>query len=234
MILKHSVFTTLAMLATLVLFQETALDFQVQDFLYDHTVQRWFLQKNEAVTHFIFYSGIKAVLIIIFVVLIAALFLSHRWNLTAQQRLGLRIAILGMIVVPLAVNLLKDHTNMACPKNLTRYGGEVEYIHLFARYTDINRPATDNRCFPSGHASGGFSLLALTFLMRERKHKQALISVAVLTGWVMGFYKMLIGDHFLSHILVSMELSWLLVCLTALIVQRIRPVADLSHHPVKQ
>lgn len=225
MTLKHSILTSLVMLVTLVLFQQTSLDFQVQDFLYDQSVHRWLLQKDEAFTHFIFYSGIKTVLIIVFVVLIAALCLSHRWNLTEQQRFGLSIAVLGMIVVPLVVNLLKDHTNMACPKNLTRYGGDVEYIHLFAQYTDMNRPATDNRCFPSGHASGGFSLLALIFLLRERKHKQALIIVAVVTGWVMGIYKMLIGDHFLSHVLISMELSWLLVCLTALSVQHIRPPA---------
>lgn len=224
MILKHAVVTTLAMLATLVLFQETNLDFQVQDFLYDHSVHRWLLQKDDAFSHFIFYTGIKTVLIIIFVSLLATLYVSRHYILSEQQRLGLRIAILGMIVVPLTVNLLKDHTNMACPKNLTRYGGDVEYIHLFARYTDLNRPATDNRCFPSGHASGGFSLLALTFLWRERRQRQTLLIVAVTTGWVMGIYKMLIGDHFLSHVLISMELSWLLVCLTALSVRRMSPV----------
>lgn len=223
--IKHIGITSVLLLATLALFQETSLDFWVQDALYDQSVHHWVLQKSNVLTHFVFYNGIKAVLFIVFGILLVALCLARRWNLAKQQRIGLTIAVLGMAIVPLVVNLLKDETNMACPKNLTRYGGDVEYIHLFDRYTDLNRPATDNRCFPSGHASGGFSLLAMFFLAGERRQKQRLVMGALAAGWVMGIYKMLIGDHFLSHVLISMELSWLLVCLTALYVQRMSPSA---------
>ncbi|HBY85604.1 MAG TPA: PAP2 family protein, partial [Colwellia sp.] len=40
------------------------------------------------------------------------------------------------------------------------------------------------------------------------------------TGWVMGGYKMAIGDHFLSHTLTTMTLSWLIICLITAIVFR--------------
>jgi len=30
-------------------------------------------------------------------------------------------------------------------------------------------------------------------------------------GWSMGTYKMLIGDHFLSHTTITMILAWLLI-----------------------
>lgn len=36
----------------------------------------------------------------------------------------------------------------------------------------------------------------------------------------MGLYKMLIGDHFLSHTLVTMTLAWLIILILAKILQR--------------
>ena len=37
----------------------------------------------------------------------------------------------------------------------------------------------------------------------------------VILGWTFGVYKMLIGDHFLSHTLVSMCLAWLVSLMVA-------------------
>ena len=34
---------------------------------------------------------------------------------------------------------------------------------------------------------------------------------ALITGWSMGYYKMLIGDHFLSHTVIVMIIAWLTV-----------------------
>lgn len=37
--------------------------------------------------------------------------------------------------------------------------------------------------------------------------------MAMVIGWSMGSYKMLIGDHFLSHTVITMILAWLLILL---------------------
>ena len=37
----------------------------------------------------------------------------------------------------------------------------------------------------------------------------------MLIGWSMGTYKMLIGDHFLSHTVITMILAWLLILVIA-------------------
>jgi membrane-associated PAP2 superfamily phosphatase len=39
-------------------------------------------------------------------------------------------------------------------------------------------------------------------------------------GWSMGLYKMIIGDHFLSHTVITMILAWLIVLIIAKSVYR--------------
>jgi membrane-associated PAP2 superfamily phosphatase len=41
-------------------------------------------------------------------------------------------------------------------------------------------------------------------------------------AWSMGTYKMLIGDHFLSHTIVTMLLSWLIILMVAKFVRNTR------------
>ncbi len=40
-----------------------------------------------------------------------------------------------------------------------------------------------------------------------KNQKRALVA-ALIIAWSMGTYKMLLGDHFFSHTLVSMSLAW--------------------------
>jgi membrane-associated PAP2 superfamily phosphatase len=51
----------------------------------------------------------------------------------------------------------------------------------------------------------------LGFLFKQRRHRARAVYLALAAGWAMGGYKMLIGDHFLSHTIISMLLAWLLV-----------------------
>ncbi len=52
--------------------------------------------------------------------------------------------------------------------------------------------------------------MAGTYLWDTGYGTQALY-LAAATGWIMGAYKMLIGDHFLSHTIVTMLLAWLII-----------------------
>jgi len=63
-------------------------------------------------------------------------------------------------------------------------------------------PISQQRCFPAGHASGG--------------------------------YKMLIGDHFLSHTITTMLLAWLIINLLAVadrLIFRPAPMPDARKVP---
>ncbi len=67
------------------------------------------------------------------------------------------------------------------------------------------------KCYPAGHASGGFALMSLFFLFKEQKNRFIALGIAVAIGWSMGVYKMLIGDHYMSHTVITMMLSWVSV-----------------------
>ncbi|MGB5920380.1 phosphatase PAP2 family protein, partial [Arcobacter sp.] len=69
-------------------------------------------------------------------------------------------------------------------------------------------------------ASAGFALMSIFFLFKKRKNQIIALSFALFIAWNMALYKMFIGDHFLSHTLISMLLAWLIILIFAKILQR--------------
>lgn len=65
-----------------------------------------------------------------------------------------------------AVGLLKRWTNMDCPWDLLRYGGDHVYYGLFS-----HRPTAlgHAQCFPAGHASAGYAWIALYFFFKATR-----------------------------------------------------------------
>lgn len=119
--------------------------------------------------------------------------------------------LVALISVPLCVASLKTLTNMPCPVDIQIYGGNVPNVGLLERYPEDSKPANRQRCFPAAHASGGFALMALPLLFLGVRSKRIALACGVSSGCIMGGYKMLIGDHFLSHTIISMLLAWLIV-----------------------
>lgn len=106
------------------------------------------------------------------------------------------------------VGLLKSWSSHSCPWDLVRYGGQaIEYPLLSAT---SSFPGS-GQCFPGGHASGGFSLMALFFLFFYRTPSRALFCAlgAVILGIVMGYGQVVRGAHFFSHNLWSFWWVWL-------------------------
>lgn len=203
-----------ALLLTLALFGFTEADLAVQDRLFDATTQSWLWDKSEPVLQLLLYRLPRAALIALALACLVSLMASGRWKWAKAHRRGLAVLLISLIIVPTAIGALKTATNVACPARSDRYGGDVPTITLFERYPDHARPANRQRCFPAGHASGGFALFALAFLFENRAARYRAVAAALLMGSLMGGYKMAIGDHFLSHTLVTMELAALMVVLT--------------------
>ena len=121
------------------------------------------------------------------------------------------LVFLSLLIEPASVTGLKATTNVACPSALMEFGGEIPYVGLLQHYSSAGRPAQRQNCFPAAHASGGFALLALFFLFKSPRNRRRAIYVALGAGWLMGAYKMAIGDHFVSHMLVSMLWAWFVI-----------------------
>ena len=213
----------LTILATLV-FEHSQLDIRISELFYSHG--HWLLEKGAQPYAFIFYDLPKALLILLAVYLIAVLIIKYRQplpDLASQHRckfdkflfpLPIReigYLLLVLAIVPATITTLKGVTHVSCPNDLAIFGGELPYLNLWQNMV----AATPARCFPAAHASAGFSLYGLAFLPTLKKHCYQILKIVTLLGWSMGLYKMLFGDHFFSHTLVSMLLSLTIACALA-------------------
>ncbi|MGB2832626.1 MAG: phosphatase PAP2 family protein [Methylotenera sp.] len=118
----------------------------------------------------------------------------------------------GMAVSTSAVTILKHYSMHGCPWDLTLYGGELPLFGLFE-----NPPvgAEAGGCFPAGHPSGGFALMAFYFAFRQHQQRLAILMLwlGIVMGLVMGLVQVMRGAHFLSHVLWSGWVVWLTLLL---------------------
>ncbi|MEP4192412.1 MAG: phosphatase PAP2 family protein, partial [Sneathiella sp.] len=193
----------------------SGLDESIQSLFYNPASGRWWISKSDIVIRLIFYDGPKIVLVLLGLVLIGAALLQSRlqpfWRFSRRRLL---FVILCMALVPASVALGKKLTNVYCPGQLQMYGGvapSATFASAFLGQSDSR--FAKGRCFPAGHASGGFALLGLYFVFKQRRHRLAGLSVGLMSGWWMGGYQIIKGDHFVSHTLVSMAIAWLIAVL---------------------
>jgi len=197
-------------------FDVTAADLSLAELLYDGERHRWLWSGSEPIGRLVFYDGPKLLLIVSLLALLAGLLLTRYRPRMARHARGIRIVVMSLILVPASVAGLKDMTNVACPNALTGFGGQIAYVGTLHHYPQHTKPVTRQHCFPAAHASGGFALLALFFLFDTPRKRRRALALGLGAGWIMGAYKMAIGDHFLSHTVVSMLWSWLLINLIVL------------------
>ncbi len=207
--------TAVVLVAAVLFFGLSGVDVWVQRHFYNPATHQWIVDTNNEVLKFIFYDGIKRLLIIVAVLFLLVLIIGWKREWMRLYRRGLVIVVLSSIFVPLVVGSLKDISNMPCPKSLDIFGGTYPHTCVWEPYNAKDCHLEKQKCWPAGHASGGFALLSLIFLFHRRKNKIAAACTAMTIGWSMGSYKMLIGDHFLSHTVITMILAWLVILLIA-------------------
>lgn len=203
------------LIISILLFEFSDVDIVLQDYLFNFRLSQWLINRDDEVLKLLFYDGIKMLYILFTLLILSVLLLYRKKTIISGHKKGLIIVCLSLMFVPLAVGSLKAITNIPCPKNITHYGGYFPYVTLFKRYPPNFQQLNNIKCYPAGHASGGFALMSLFFLFKSKKNKVIALTSAITTGWVTGGYKMLIGDHFLSHTWITMVLAWLIILIIA-------------------
>ncbi len=218
---KHILLAILLLIVTILFFQYTNVDIEVENLFYNFQTHKWLIDENNKLLDLIFYSGIKKVLIVFGLSLLFILLFLRNKPMFKPYKKGLLVVVLSFIMIPFLVGTLKKVTNTPCPNNLKIYGGEYPDIKVLTPYPK-NSPLRCKhvRCWPAGHASGGFALMALFFLFKSRKNKLLALSLGLFIGWSMGLYKMFVGDHFLSHTIVTMLLAYLIMFIIAKLVYK--------------
>jgi len=215
----------LAGLATL-LVEHSPLDISISQLFYSDG--EWLLVKGAQPYAFIFYDLPKGLLILLGLLLMLTLayrYWQHSFAtgclpethtttlgwpplLTRMSSRELGYLLLTLIVVPSTIALLKSMTHVSCPNHLAVFNGDLPYLTIWQNIL----AQTPQKCFPAAHASAGFSLFGLAYLPHWRPQRRKIIIAVIIIGWIMGLYKMSIGDHFFSHTLVSMLLAWAGAC----------------------
>lgn len=132
-----------------------------------------------------------------------------RWK---RWRRPLGYLLLSTLLSAALIAWTKALTNMDCPWDLLRYGGDRPFVGLFAA-----RPPWLERghCFPAAHAGTGYAWVALYFFLtvvRPRWRMTGLLA-GLGVGLVFGAAQQLRGAHFLSHDLSALALCWAVAAL---------------------
>ncbi|PYG72016.1 MULTISPECIES: phosphatase PAP2 family protein [unclassified Pseudomonas] len=136
---------------------------------------------------------------------------------TTQHRRDLLFVVVAFALSTTVIHYLKSHTSVYCPVETTLYGGTQARVEWFENFSWWNK-AGDGRCWPGGHASSGFTLLALYFVALRHRWAQArkLLAVILLIGFVYGTTRVLQGWHYMSHTFWAGIFVWLTTWVTAL------------------
>lgn len=129
---------------------------------------------------------------------------------TTRYRRDFWFVAISFALATAMVHYLKAHTNVYCPVELAQYGGDAIRYEWFTNF-DLMHRVGHGRCWPGGHASAGFSMLALYFVARSFRwhYSKLLLKVILVLGSVYGTTKVLQGWHFMSHTFWAGVLVWL-------------------------
>lgn len=188
------------------LFEYSNTDLIVADWIYQAEGGHWALKHNFILST-ILHDSVAFALKTLALVLIGLAIASHRVQRLKPYRRALWYIAVAMPVSALLASVGKNLTHVDCPWDLIRYGGDKPYIRLLEPYVE---PFKYGKCFPAGHASGGYAFVALYFLFYHFKPSWRLygLGIGLAAGVLLGVTQQLRGAHFLSHDLWTLAFCW--------------------------
>jgi membrane-associated PAP2 superfamily phosphatase len=193
--------------ALLVVFEFTSLDTAIEDRFYDPQ-SREFPWRHTFLFEDLIHDAGKIVVIAFGVLVLGAFVASFFRERIVSWRRPLAYVFLTLALGPAATSGWKDLSPKHCPWDLAMYGGHAPHTTLLE---PVPEGVKRGRCFPCGQASSGFSLMALYFALLHRNRKLARRGLWLGLGYgsVLGFGRMVQGAHFLSHVLTTALVCWL-------------------------
>jgi len=199
----------IVMLLVTTVFWVTDLDLQAAARFYHPEADNPWYEGDSPLWSFMYQMG-PVISITIAVGSILVIFLSGlkaAWN---GYRIQAVFVLLCFVIGPgLLVNaVFKDHWGRPRPEQVQNFGGAEQYVPP-AQYN----AAGNGKSFPSGHSSVGFALIAFFFIWRKKHQTLARLAIAVslIMGGLLGAARMAAGGHFLSDVIWSMFIPFL-VC----------------------
>ena len=205
--LFHLWLPLVAFLVLATIFETTALDLWFADRLYALEGGVWTL-RNHYFTYEIMHHYGKLAVIAFGLLMMALAILSCCVERLKPWRWPLAYLVVGLVLAPALLSFFKHFSDVPCPWDLARYGGEMAYRHSFD-YPFGWAGLHSRSCFPAGHAAGGFGLLVIYFAAWPYARRPALFLLpGLLVGEAFGLAQQVRGAHFVSHDLWTLALTW--------------------------
>lgn len=155
----------------------------------------------------ILHGGGHDLVVALAIALIGAIALSWKLPKLARIRLSLVYLLICFLLTVILVGVLKSITHVNCPWDLLPFGGSQIYVPTFSALPD---DVTPGRCFPGGHAAGGYGWISLFFVARAYRPqwRWAALLLVLLVGGSFDIAQQLRGAHFASHGLWSLMIAW--------------------------
>lgn len=227
--ITHGVLPGALLLPLILWIAATHFDLRIADALfYDAAAKQWMGAHTWWAFDLIHTAGRLLVQLTALSALIVLILSRFKPSLAAWRREALFV-LCSIVLTSALAGGLKTVTNVDCPWNLDRYGGDRPYVGLL---DDRSRILPQGRCYPGSHSASGFSLLCFYFVFRGRSRRKAVMFLlaGLSVGVLFAFGQESRGAHFLSHDLTSAVLAWymLLVGYSVLLMPRKEP----SRHPL--
>jgi len=209
--------TTALLSSVIMLFEWTSLDLTIQDHFYNFQTGNWIIDRHNSLWDLFFYTGPKLLYIGFGVFCLAKVIFTPKSKQPVRDRYFK--VCLSLALVPLTISGIKKISNIYTPAQTDRYGGEYLHVKLFEQYPADFAPDKPGHGWPAGHASGGFSLMALYYFFTKKTHRFYGLLIGLGAGWLTGLYQTLNGQHYISHTIVTMLMAWILINTIELILQ---------------
>ncbi len=204
-----------AFLTILTLFIANYSDFDVkiQNHFFNFEQKTWLIDIHEPIKRAIFYTIPKFLIAIAIFLSILAVFFGFKGKnrFFYQNRHVFMLILLGLCIIPLSVGNIKKFTNIYCPAQLEIYGGKYPYDKIFDEHNFVQEKT--GKCYPAGHPVTGFCLFILFFALRNNNLKILGLFTAFISGFILSFYQIAKGAHFVSDCVVSMFLCFLVAAI---------------------
>jgi len=215
-LLLHGLLPLAAATFVLSLAEFTGLDLWLADHWYAFEGGSWSLKNHWLTSELIHHRGKQAVIVVALVLLVGVI-ASRRSSRLRRWRAPAAYLLTCMAVLPGIVAGMKRFSTVPCPWSLARYGGDLAYQHSLQYAWSWNG---GGNCFPAGHASGAYVLLALYFAAIGRVRRPAwFLLPGLIVGGVFGFAQQARGAHFLSHDLWTLSICWFGVLILFLVMR---------------
>ncbi len=177
------------------------IDIKVSSLFYDGSS---FYLKGSTFERF-FYNSVK-VLLTAFTLGSLGIYIYNKVKKTNILNLNTRVIIYIVLVLSIAPGVivnatLKDHWGRARPAQIKEFGGDKTFTPAFILSDQ------KGHSFSSGHTSAAFAFVGFALLATKRR--TFWMSLAISYGILVSFARLIAGGHFLSDILTSFFIVWI-------------------------